>query len=418
MKRLLLAAAAACMLPWALPCVAQKPAAEARMTPAQLDQAIYAFADRYAVNLAAAIDVIARDNPSAEQRRIAHLVKLGSVSSVYDIATESDPFRKLMDLLMTVTLQSYSWIDEDRAEREFGARGVTLMRTLRQLRVDVWKLAGQVLRPEQLQQLDALILDWRRQNADLQLLSYVRFDDISDEDNRDVLEEFKQATGWFGIGEATKAVDEARLLGERAFYQAKRMPYLVNWQMQAVLNETLAKPEIAQTLQAADSLIRTADRISAVAEKIPAQVAAEREAVVAVLEDRNGKVSALLGEMRKTTASADEVARNTLKVAEAGERLSLTMRDTVRTVDAMQVRGAASKPFDIEPYVRASVELNQAVAGINSALLRLESSSQKAGEALAAPIDRLFYYALALMAAFFLMLLAYRMLATRLPRRA
>jgi len=71
----------------------------------------------------------------------------------------------------------------------------------------------------------------------------VRFGDPSIERNREALNELKRDSGWFGIGEATKAVDEARQLAERAFFQAKRMPHLVNWQMQALLNEALAKPE-------------------------------------------------------------------------------------------------------------------------------------------------------------------------------
>jgi len=93
-------------------------------------------------------------------------VQLGSVSSIYDIATEPDVFAKLMDPLMMVTLQSYVRIDENRAEREFGARGEILIRALRQIRVDAWKLAAGVLKPEQLQRADALILDWRRRNPE------------------------------------------------------------------------------------------------------------------------------------------------------------------------------------------------------------------------------------------------------------
>ena len=97
-----------------------------------------------------------RDNPAQEQRRLAHQVKLVSVSGVYDIVTNAEPFAKLMDLLMVVTLQSYRWIDEDAAERTFGARSQSLIQAMRTLRVDLWGVAGRVLRAEQLQQLDAL----------------------------------------------------------------------------------------------------------------------------------------------------------------------------------------------------------------------------------------------------------------------
>ena len=167
-----------------------------------------------------------RDNPAQEQRRLAHQVKLVSVSGVYDIVTNAEPFAKLMDLLMVVTLQSYRWIDEDAAERTFGARSQSLIQAMRTLRVDIWGVAGRVLRAEQLQQLDALILDWRKRNPHVDILSYLRFDEVAG-NRTNALDEIK-ATGLFGeIAEATKVADDARLLAERAFYQAKRMPFLL-----------------------------------------------------------------------------------------------------------------------------------------------------------------------------------------------
>jgi hypothetical protein len=405
MSAKVLAALALAALLAALPARAQGP-----LPPAELERAVYAYADRYAMHVTAACEQIARGNPSAEQRRIAHLVQLGSASSIYDIATEADPFVKLIDLLMMVTLQSYAWIDEDRAEREFGARAEPLIRALRQMRVDAWKLAARVLRPDQLQRADALILDWRRRNPDLQILAYVRFSDPSMERGREALQELKPDASWFGIGQATKAVDEARHLAERAFFQAKRMPTILNWQMEAVLNEALAKPELAQALSTADSVTRAAERITAAAQAVPAQLSAEREALVAVLEDRSGRLSGLLGEVRKTTAAADQLAASALKLAESGERLSANLRAAVTTLDAIDARHAR---FDIEPYVRATMELNQAVAGINASLASVERLLEKdAG----GQIDRVFLWAIALLAAFFGLLLAYRVLASRIAQ--
>lgn len=384
------------------------------MSAAELEHALYAYADRYASNIAAATDAIARDNPSAEQRRILHLARRIGVSSAYDIATAPDPFRKLLDMVLMTTLQSYVWIDEDRAERTFGERAEPLIRTLRELRVDIWKLAAQVLRPDELQLLDALILDWRRQHPDAPIVSYshARLDDVASDRNREVLEEIKRASGWFGIGEATKAMDEARQLGERTLFQVKRMPWIINWQAQAMLDETLSKPELLRALQAADTLARSAERISTAAEKLPAQISGEREAAAALLEDRGGKLTGLMREVRKTTESAD--------------KLALNVRETVSTVKSLQSRHSSlesqGKAFDIEPYLKASAELNETVAGVNSALARIDSMLAQRpwmhdlNKALSGHIDRLFWRALLLMAAFFVMLAAYRFLAARVAK--
>jgi hypothetical protein len=132
------------------------------------------------------------------------------------------------------------------------------------------------------------------------------------------------------IAEAAKVADDARLLAERAFYAGKRMPFLLNWHAEALINETLAKPEIGQVLQATEAL-----------GKLPAQIAAEREALVSVLEDRNGRLSALLGEVRKTTATAEGLVARVVTVAEAAERLSVNVRETRSTVDTITSRGSS-----------------------------------------------------------------------------
>lgn len=419
--------------------LAQAPATSPRVTAAELDKAAYAFADRYTTQLVAATDAILRDNPSAEQRRRAHLVKLVSVSGVYDIVTNAEPFAKMMDLLMVVTLQSYRWIDEDQAEKQFGARAAPLIQAIRSLRVDIWNVAGRVLRPEQLQQLDALILDWRKRNPHVDILAYLRFDEVAGQRGPNALEEIK-ATGLFAeIAEATKVADDARLLAERAFYQAKRLPFLMTWQMEALLNEMLVKPELSQSLNAADSLAKSADRTSVAIAKLPDQLAKEREAIITALEDRNGRLAKLMGEVRTTTTVADQLTARVHKVAESGERLTLNLRDTANgftetsnAVNLLLTKHAGppkpdAKPFEIEPYVKASSELNQTVAGLNTLLGATDTlmvkkpwaaPAQELNTLVSAQIDHLFWRALMLIVVFFALLFAYRVATARWLKKA
>ncbi len=407
---------------------------QAKITAAELDKAAYAFADRYTTQMVAATDALLRGNPSAEQRRLAHQVKLVSVSGIYDIVTNAEPFSKLMDLLMVVTLQSYRWIDEDQAERTFGARSAPLIQAMRTLRVDIWNVAGRVLRAEQLQQLDALILEWRKRNPHVDTMSYLRFDEVAGLRGTNALDEIK-ATGFFAeIAGATKVADDARLLAERAFYQAKRMPFLMTWQMESLMNEMLVKPELSQSINAADSIAKSVDRTSLFVEKIPEQMAKEREAIVNMLEDRNGRLAKLMGEVRSTTATADQLATKVHKVTESGERLALNLRDTATSVtttsqalDQLLAKNSSppkpdAKPFEIEPYVKASTELNQTVAGLNTLLGATDTllgkrawtaPAQDASAMVSGVIDHAFWRALTLIAAFFVLLFTYRLATAR-----
>lgn len=408
-----------------------------KVTAAELDKAAYAFADRYTTQIVAATDAIGRGNPSPEARRLAHQVKLVSVSGIYDIVTNAEPFAKLMDLLMVVTLQSYRWIDEDQAERTFGERSAPLIQAIRALRVDIWNVAGRVLRPEQMQQLDALILDWRKRNPHVDILSYLRFDEVAGQRGPNALDEIK-ATGFFAeIAGATKVADDARLLAERAFYQAKRMPFLMTWQMEALMNDMLGKPELSQSLNAADSIARSADRTSLAVQKLPEQIAREREAVVTALEDRNGRLAKLLGEVRSTTGAADQLAARAHKVAESGERLTLNLRDTAtgvtttaQALDQLLSKHSSpprpdAKPFEIEPYVKVSADLNRSIAGLNTLLGATDNlvdkrpwaaPAQDIDNLLAARIDHLFWRALTLIMLFFALLFTYRVAAARWAR--
>ena len=83
------------------------------------------------------------------------------------------------------------------------------------------------------------------------------------------------------------------------------MPFLLTWQMESLMNEMLIKPELSQSLRAADSLAKSADRTSLAMEKLPEQFARDREVLLTVFEDRNGRLAKLLGEVRQTTAVAD-----------------------------------------------------------------------------------------------------------------
>lgn len=403
----------------------------------ELDQRLYAFADRYTTLIVSATDEIVAGNGHAEQRRLAHQIKLVGTSSIYDVVTNPDPFTKLMDMLLVVTLQSYTWIDEDRAEKAFGDRAGPLIRALRTARTDVWKLASGILKPDQLQRLDNLILESRRDNPDVSFVSFMRFNEVSAKRNQSLIAELKSETGLFSsISEATKVADEVRLLAERAFYQSKRMPFLMNWQMEALLNETLAKPEIRAPLEASSDVARSVDRVSNVVEKLPQTFATERSAIFEEIDKREPALKGLLQETRLATQNARELSMS-------GERLTANLNETTKGLNttlasldnfmAQQARRSPpdpkAPPFRIEPYVQAAAELNQTVAGVNQALVGVNDTLAHTERFVAARpwaaaladadmlarerIDQVFSRAAALVVLCFVLLLAYRLIATR-----
>src|SRR5436190_10877165 len=79
----------------------------------ELDQLTYGYADRYYMVISSAADAIKRGNPDPIQRRMAHQIKLNGVLSMNDIVSGNDPYSQIFDLVVSVTLQSIVFIDEN-----------------------------------------------------------------------------------------------------------------------------------------------------------------------------------------------------------------------------------------------------------------------------------------------------------------
>ena len=147
--------------------IASPTAAPGQLTLAELDQLTYAFADRYFMSMSSAVDRIKTDNPNAPQRRSAHRIKVISVLAMNDIASSQDSYTQVLNLLVAVTLQCRVWIDEGRAEQEFGKeRGMILVQALIEMRREVWGLAERVMTSDQMERLEFLITAWRRRHPD------------------------------------------------------------------------------------------------------------------------------------------------------------------------------------------------------------------------------------------------------------
>ena len=221
-------------------------------------------------------------NPDPVQRREAQQMLVNGATNVYDIASNADAFTRVLDLIVVTTLVSQIWIDDDRATEVFADRAQILIRALHHGRVEAWALAAQVLRPDQLDLLDYLLWDWRRQNPDMVRAYSVRFSNFAIGRGKSADAEVLAAGGLFGnVGQAGQAIEEARLLTERMFYQLKRMPTLLRWQAEALQDAALATPEVGKALA---DVHRVADQV----EQLPKNVAAERQALLAAVDDAHG----------------------------------------------------------------------------------------------------------------------------------
>jgi len=316
------------------------------ITAAELDELTRAFADRYVGLLYSACDAVKKDNPDPVQRREAQVLLVDCSSNIYDIASNADAFTRLLDLVVVTRLMSQVWVNDGRAAQVFGNRAGPMTDAMLHARTEAQTLAARVLTVEQLGVLDSLLLDWRKENPEMVRASFVRFSNFAVGRGRSAASEVLAARGFFAqVGQAGQAVDEARLLGERMFYQLKREPTLLRWQAAAVKEDLLASPDVA-------SALADVHRLTDQAEQLPAHFAAEREAVVAALDSR-------MANANTTLSNVKDVVTETKSLLASLEPASKSLDQFLKTADTLFARYDAwdrwtfehdPKPFDIREY--------------------------------------------------------------------
>jgi len=417
------------------------------ITPEELEGMLYAYADSFQASMFSATRYIIHNTDDIDQRHLATLLRSYSVGSIYDIATNPDPYTKLLDMLLVTTLHSYVIIDENSAEKHFGEHGQILIDAIRQNRLEIWRIAKKVMTAEQLYMLDWLIIDWRRQNPAIDNVSYVRFSDVASSRGKSMIADVKVGSGFLApVDEAKKALDEARLLAERSFYYAKRAPLLYSWQAETMTDGMLAKPEMKQLLASISQMTDSMERVTSVLESLPVQI---RE-INGELDKRESSLSKLMGEVRDTVADSEQLVHAVDSLSGSGTGLikelrytSDSLNQTLQTLDIVlknhipkPVEGEVttpSKPFDITEYTHALTELDTTITDLtklvdtSDTFILSEDMTERIEQLNKAAEDRvehateqshlllgmMFFYAVTFSFIIFLLFISYRFMANR-----
>lgn len=343
-------------------------AAGERITEEELDGMTRAFADRYISLLYSVCDSLKGEEFDPEQRRAAQVLLVDNATNVYDIASNADAFTRMLDLVVVTTLVSDVWADDGRAVAVFGDQGQMLAEALTRTEAESWTLADRILTADQLETLESLIQNWREENPEVTRPSFVRFSNFSPGRGKSAADKVLEARGLLAeVGQASQAVDEARVLTERIFYWLKRGPMLLRWEAGAIKNDWLATPELDRTL---DDIHRLTDQL----EQLPENVAAEREAILTGFDDRLQQANGTIANIRGALDEADEFIDSLKPLSESVEQTLQTGDDLFTRFDAWDrwKTDIRPRPFDIREYEQTVNELTRAAERMNKMLARTE----------------------------------------------
>jgi hypothetical protein len=215
---------------------------------------------------------------------------------------------------------------------------------------EIWAIGSRVLKQEQLDTLDQLIVAWKKDNPDIRSVTGARFDAFTfDKGDNEEMELWKVVSGGVfssigllpNVGDMTRAVDEARDFSERVLFYVEHLQFLLRWQSEYVVYETLAQPDVQALIANAGQLAQSSDRIAAVFENLPAHTE---------------RLELLLAEASRTLDVGGETA---LRVNEA----ALTISALFETGD----ESPDDDPFDVTEYGSAAFEIAAAAQQVTAA---------------------------------------------------
>ncbi|HAB18475.1 MAG TPA: hypothetical protein PLX89_23145 [Verrucomicrobiota bacterium] len=356
-------------------------------------------ADQYVAAIAQATDDFRAQVGTIEARDAAQQWKLNEATVAYVNATGENPVVNAVGMVVLASL-SRMVVEDYWVGKKFGATALPLLETQRRLETNAWTLVDGVLTPEQKEELRNLILVARERQPDLRYVTVIRLPELTSTLSQVPIEGQSRKPGSLfsllylnplaGLDPTTQAIQQSRILAQRAMYYVERAPMLLGWQVELTTYQLAAQPETQGVLSDVDAVAKSATVFAKTAEGLPqlvsdqrqaaidqlfAGIAAERTNLLAALNAQEGQLRQLLPPMRETMAAGGDMANS---VKGAVTSLDAFVRyvsppETNKTVSATN-----AKPFDVLDYGQAASQIGVAAQQLNQLLSAVNQSLPQA----------------------------------------
>ena len=261
-------------------------AAEKRVE--ELQALSMAMADEYIAALGEAI-YLSANGQDAKARALSMSFLRNGTGAAIDIGGGPNPSVAILDLLVLSSLQTWSY-QQHWIPMGIGDSGQPALERLRTAEKSQWERAARALSAEQLEIVKQLIEDWKQHNSSRVVVSLVRFEDFADQrkSSRDAMR--ARAGGLLKeVEAATGAIDEARLLGERALWSAGRYPYLVGQQAELTAYRMAAQPEALEAVKTMEAIRQLSQALEQRLSTLDAELNKQRQLIAQTLTEERTK---------------------------------------------------------------------------------------------------------------------------------
>lgn len=381
----------------------------------ELQASLMSFADRFAAEVYETTTRVESGIESPELRLLMAQARFYSASSIYGIVSGPYIGVALFDTLVLVTLKRIL-LEEYWLPQVLGDKGEPILETYQRLEEDIWSIAAKYMTPEQQQDLQDVIIAWRENNPHKVGVDFIRFDDFGALGRKPTFEEARKPGGLLApVSEATRAVDEVRLLGERALFLLTRSQMLLNLQADVTFRQLINEPEVRQVLADIHTISNVSDDYAKIMSDLPQELrmttdstieqiatrvtAERREAIqqlmtrltqerkqlfadIAAEEQRFGRI---LTELRQTLAAGTGLMTEVNRAMAVAEPLlaSVGAKESGRHFDAASLEEVTAASRQVTEMVNAlegllgSPAWEVQVPRLIEVMSRVESESQK-----------------------------------------
>lgn len=370
-----------------------------KITRKELAQRLRRLAMTYLGDVPEACEKIAASDLPLKQRLLALTIRANSSDSVISIAADPDPQVSLLNMVTVLTLHRI--LAEERGEEFFDEHSRGYINATRRMENEAWLLAGQVLDADEMKQLRDLIVQYRKDNPEEVYVWWVRFSEFSGyKETFNIANVGRNVVDIFlPVGDAVAGIESTTDVAERATWLAARQALIIQWRVELTYLQTLSAPETIRVLE-------DIQRVATTIDNLPKDIAKERAAILETIEDQNGALNRLLNKtqtivdgVNSAVASADKTVtgvERTIKQVDESKLLpnaestlvqldttTKTLGQTVETLDKFMQQfeseddGEPSKPFDINEYTAAAVELGKATTELNQLVTNLDQAVQQ-----------------------------------------
>ena len=399
-----------------------------RISAEELEGYLATYSSIFQGTVTVAADTIRANTRDPEVRRRTLLWKLRVTPLAYQTALLPDPLQAYV-LLFTLASSQETYLSTGDGAQLFGKDQEIAINAARELREGIEEIGARFLSQAELARITQQVEDFSRMHP------------MRGEFVVDTVQNYTEATrvgnpfSWFvgvplspfkalqGVDAGAQAIRDFNQTALRFTQVIAALPTFLRWNLELLAFDLETHRTVESGLEAFQSLAQSAQQLSAAASSMPQDLGREASQLVAQVDASQGQVKqtleaarAALGEASGTAKSLEPVVtaldRTTEQLKQAGVAWT-AMVSAVRAPPNDAAKDTGSRPFDIQDYERAALEINQAAVQLRGLVSETQAAS---GDVTRRIVDHLAWRAFQLVIAFFALLFVYRRIEARFAR--